>query len=222
MMRNLSLAALGMALVVVSGVAEARWLSVDPVKANPNNGQSFNRYYYANNNPYKFKDPDGRDVVFSVDPNAAAGNGHTTLYFQDPKGSWYSYNQGAAGDGGSSGQYTFASGRNQPAGVLIAHVDARDVPKGGLRIETTQKQDVKITVSAVKSMLSHQDGSSQYNLYSNNCTDAAVDVVNNSGAGITVANPATVVRPNVWINEVKNDKGAVKVTEQVKKEKDNL
>ena len=37
-----------------------RFLSVDPVAANPNTGASFNRYWYANNNPYKFTDPDGR------------------------------------------------------------------------------------------------------------------------------------------------------------------
>lgn len=37
-----------------------RFLSVDPVQANPNTGASFNRYVYANNNPYKFIDPDGR------------------------------------------------------------------------------------------------------------------------------------------------------------------
>jgi len=36
-----------------------RFLSVDPVAAD-NVGGNFNRYWYANNNPYKFKDPDGR------------------------------------------------------------------------------------------------------------------------------------------------------------------
>lgn len=36
--------------------------SNDPVSANPNTGASFNRYYYANNNPYKYTDPDGREV----------------------------------------------------------------------------------------------------------------------------------------------------------------
>lgn len=40
--------------------AIGRFLSVDPVKANPNTGAMFNRYVYANNNPYRFKDPDGR------------------------------------------------------------------------------------------------------------------------------------------------------------------
>ncbi len=37
-----------------------RFLSVDPVTANGNTGTNFNRYWYANNNPYKFTDPDGR------------------------------------------------------------------------------------------------------------------------------------------------------------------
>ncbi|HUD43043.1 MAG TPA: RHS repeat-associated core domain-containing protein [Dokdonella sp.] len=34
-----------------------RFLAVDPVAASPG---SFNRYWYANNNPYKFVDPDGQ------------------------------------------------------------------------------------------------------------------------------------------------------------------
>jgi RHS repeat-associated protein len=37
-----------------------RFLSVDPVTTDANTGGHFNRYVYANNNPYKFKDPDGR------------------------------------------------------------------------------------------------------------------------------------------------------------------
>lgn len=39
-----------------------RFLSVDPVAANPDSGANFNRYWYANNNPYVFVDPDGRAV----------------------------------------------------------------------------------------------------------------------------------------------------------------
>jgi len=37
-----------------------RFLSVDPVSSNPSTGGNFNRYWYANNNPYTFVDPDGR------------------------------------------------------------------------------------------------------------------------------------------------------------------
>lgn len=43
--------------------ASARFLSKDPVPASPDNGQNFNRYWYANNNPYRFSDPDGREAI---------------------------------------------------------------------------------------------------------------------------------------------------------------
>jgi RHS repeat-associated protein len=37
-----------------------RFLSVDPVTTDFKDGDHFNRYAYVDNNPYKFKDPDGR------------------------------------------------------------------------------------------------------------------------------------------------------------------
>lgn len=46
-----------------------RFMSVDPKDFDPNNIHSFNRYTYANNNPYKFVDPDGHspiDVAFLI------------------------------------------------------------------------------------------------------------------------------------------------------------
>lgn len=41
-----------------------RFLSVDPVTAHENPAGAMNRYWYANNNPYAFKDPDGRVVQY--------------------------------------------------------------------------------------------------------------------------------------------------------------
>lgn len=37
-----------------------RFLSVDPVAINPEEPTTYNRYAYANNNPHKYVDPDGR------------------------------------------------------------------------------------------------------------------------------------------------------------------
>src|SRR5690606_2735799 len=40
-----------------------RFLSVDTVPVSTTDGSNFNRYWYANNNPYRFVDPDGRISV---------------------------------------------------------------------------------------------------------------------------------------------------------------
>lgn len=42
--------------------ASAACASTDPVQANPSSGENFNRYFYANSNPYRFTDPDGREI----------------------------------------------------------------------------------------------------------------------------------------------------------------
>ena len=46
----------------VENVLGGSFLSVDPVLTDANTGASFNRYVYANNNPYRYIDPDGRQA----------------------------------------------------------------------------------------------------------------------------------------------------------------
>jgi len=57
-----------------------RFLSVDPVTADGVSGGNFNRYWYAANNPYRYRDPDGRladspqdtrDPTEQLDPDGA-------------------------------------------------------------------------------------------------------------------------------------------------------
>ena len=37
-----------------------------------------------------------------------------------------------------------------------------------------------------------------YNLYTNNCNHSSVNVVNNSGVGVSIPEPSTPVIPNIW------------------------
>lgn len=55
-----------------------RFMGVDPAPFAENNIQSFNRYAYGNNNPYKYVDPDGNSPILLV-PIIAVGVGLFTL-----------------------------------------------------------------------------------------------------------------------------------------------
>ncbi len=44
-----------------------RFMGVDPVGFKEENIHSFNRYAYANNNPYRYVDPDGNSVELQCD-----------------------------------------------------------------------------------------------------------------------------------------------------------
>ncbi len=56
-----------------------RFLSVDPVTANAGTGTNFNRYKYAENNPYKFLDPDGRQSLETLSPPSTVTTGSPYL-----------------------------------------------------------------------------------------------------------------------------------------------
>ena len=43
-----------------------RFLSPDPVDVSASDGGNFNRYWYANSNPYRYVDPDGRSPINAV------------------------------------------------------------------------------------------------------------------------------------------------------------
>jgi RHS repeat-associated protein len=53
-----------------------RFLSVDPVITDVNTGARFNRFAYANNNPFKYLDPDGREAR-GIAINCMLGNCET-------------------------------------------------------------------------------------------------------------------------------------------------
>jgi hypothetical protein len=134
MMRYTYMAVMAAVLVTASGSAMARFVSVDPVQANPNTGQNFNRYYYGNNNPYKFTDPDGRAVscannsctMTSDTFNAAKSNGQTTLASPDLR---------AAGNAAVP-QFTVKSGSKESLGFFVPDANGKPVAQTAAGVQT--------------------------------------------------------------------------------------
>jgi RHS repeat-associated protein len=88
-----------------------RFLSADPIISRPMNSQGYNRYSYANNSPFHFKDPSGFDVAGIV--TAILGGGEPGGGVSDPGGG-NGYDGG--GGYGSSGGPGFGSGGGNPGG----------------------------------------------------------------------------------------------------------
>lgn len=115
--------------------AWARFVSVDPVKANPSTGTNFNRYYYVENNPYKFTDPDGRakscannQCTITADTyNAAKSNGQTTLASPDLR---------AAGNAAVP-QFTVKSGSNESLGFFVPDANGKPVAQPVQGVQNT-------------------------------------------------------------------------------------
>ena len=126
--------------------ALGRFLSVDSVGFNEQNVHSFNRYAYGNNNPYRFKDPDGRLAIpavvtglFLVAGGVYVANCESCVQSAGRAlrtvggairglGNW-AFNESAEGDAG-------AKGADTPKGQTDTAVDGLT---GGLNNETDSK-----------------------------------------------------------------------------------
>lgn len=144
--------------VMTCSNAHARFLSVDPVKTSGNNGANFNRYWYANNNPYLFTDPDGRAAVITYKqdgsisiavpinysgPGASAAN--TSAIASDTASTW-------------SGQY-FVGGSATTVSVSVVGVDA-NTPAGAINNITLTNGPTSDTASQGASFVNGVGGTS--------------------------------------------------------------
>ncbi|RKH21497.1 hypothetical protein D7X74_00960 [Corallococcus sp. CA047B] len=114
----------------------ARFLSIDPVITDSNTGSAFNRYSYANNSPYRFIDPDGRNPVLLalLPPMAiagAVGGGLNALdqYLSTGNVQWGGAN-GVLGAAAESAAFGFMGGITGGSRSAIVSTEARSLAQG--------------------------------------------------------------------------------------------
>ncbi|MGY0556524.1 hypothetical protein [Lysobacter sp. A421] len=135
MMRKTVPTLLFIALCALVFDASARFVSVDPVKANANTGANFNRYYYVDNNPYKFTDPDGRakscannQCNITADTyNPVKSNGRTVVASPELR---------AAGNAAVP-QFTVKSGSKESLGFFVPDANGKPVAHPAQGIQST-------------------------------------------------------------------------------------
>lgn len=103
-----------------------RFLSVDPVGVNPTTGANFNRYWYANDNPYRYTDPDGRDIT-----EALGGLFYETASFVTGNGFHGSQIYGALKDGYNGEGGGVGHALLEDAGTISAAAGVAGAVKGG-------------------------------------------------------------------------------------------
>ncbi|MCX2769773.1 RHS repeat-associated core domain-containing protein, partial [Pseudoalteromonas sp. B530] len=142
-----------------------RFYSNDPVGWTPDNPvYSFNRYSYGNNNPYKYIDPDGREVkVAHVSPGFGLGAaGHTFM---------------------SSGKTAYSTAINI-SGMASGNFDkaVQGYAKEGrdVTIYTLEGSDSNVMENKVNAVIENYD-TGIYSPIGNNCSDMVVDVLNEAG-----------------------------------------
>lgn len=113
-----------------------RFLSVDPVTANGNGGANFNRYWYANNNPYRFTDPDGRWARNIGDPPGVGMFGCRGSLCDQYRGR---HGIQAKSDGGKKSKRNSVSGNHQ-----TEVVERIDKSKWGISAEITPGNEISV------------------------------------------------------------------------------
>jgi RHS repeat-associated protein len=121
-----------------------RFISTDPKQFDEQNPQLFNRYAYANNNPYKYRDPDGRGpelLALCVNPVSCAAVGvlaiATTYYGVEAlKGTAHALNiYSQSNESGKSGVTLDSAGNS----ASLPPDDDKGPKKGDLRAVKERK-----------------------------------------------------------------------------------
>jgi hypothetical protein len=182
----------------------------------PYSSQSWNRYSYALNSPYRFTDPTGYDQMLIVYGTAAglsgtqlSPQGHMAWAGQNQDGTWYRFDQEPLYEQlGPMNLNRMLQGYDIPGQANVRELAgdalrtfAGDMSSPDVSVfyyTTSPEQDEMSLQRAMALHDAYADGRLLYNLHSRNCKDVAIEVA--MAGGIEVADPDEIWSPNSWVD----------------------
>lgn len=192
-----------------------QWISRDPLAEKY---PSWSPYNYSLNNPIKYIDRDGRDVVILNDPQGAYGFGHNAILIGNDNKGWIYYSRDGRADDGSS-KYTrqeFKSFDDFTESKLSGRYDE------AVRFQTTDEQDKagqEYAEKAVKKEFDRTDCNCA-DLAKESAAKADVKIKGDKSLGVTVPNKQ-ILRAKELAKKTENAKVIDLNEERRKKDAEN-
>ena len=174
------------------------WISVDPLAEKY---PSISSYVYCADNPVKFIDPDGRDLVALNAPKGAGGAGHMAILIQHQDGTWGLWSKNGTNENhGSSGPNDKSPGPQKGVGnfktpqeFLKSNLNPVNKETGkreyteGYLIQSTKKEDRAAEKGA------NVELSKKYNVLGSNCATTVQSALSAAGKDDGSASPASLI-----------------------------
>ncbi len=179
--------------------AQGRWTSPDRMNVTedrlPNPSNTLNKYVYGANNPLRFVDPDGRDVVALVQPPHGFMPGHFALFAHNP-------NTGAVAFMSFGPTDTSAGGRTLTVlGAPMGSTTSYGMPKSAdelrqnyaaLSIQTTPEQAQEV-IDFINRFSTTEN---PYRLFETNCSTVCRDAL--KAIGVLPRNFGSITPFGLW------------------------
>jgi RHS repeat-associated protein len=178
-----------------------RWMSPDRLNVTDDRlempSNTLNKYVYGANNPFRFIDQDGKDIVALFEPPHGVRPGHFALFANNPQTGESALISFGPRDESTAGSVITALGGTQESTKMFNWPQSADDLRqnyAALSIQTTPEQAQEV-INFIKNL---DPSNINYKLFSQNCTTVCRDAL--KAIGLLPGNTRNITPVGLWEN----------------------